>query len=157
MLRIKLIVVDRTKQPFLKEGESFYIRRVRRYAALEWIEVRPAKITKGRPDEEILAEEARNIAKRIAKNDYTVALDRSGRSLTSEDLAFWLECLQGKGVECVTFLIGGPLGLSKGALADSREILSLSAFTLTHEMSRLVLLEQIYRAFTILRGEKYHK
>ncbi len=157
MLRVKLIVVDRTRQPFLKEGESFYTQRIKRYAALEWVEVRPAKIAKGRPDEEILAEEARNIAKRIAKNDYTVALDRSGRALSSEALALWLQGLQSKGVECVAFLIGGPLGLSKSVLDGSRETLSLSSLTLTHEMSRLVLLEQIYRAFTILKGEKYHK
>lgn len=157
MLRIKLIVVDRTRQPFLKEGESFYIQRVRRYAALEWVEVRPAKMAKGRPDEEILGEEARSIAKRVAKDDYAVALDRSGRTRSSEELALWLQSLEGRGVGCVAFLIGGPLGLSREALAGCRETLSLSALTLTHEMSRLLLLEQIYRAFTILHGEKYHK
>jgi 23S rRNA (pseudouridine1915-N3)-methyltransferase len=114
-------------------------------------------MTKGRTDDEILAEEARNIEKRGAKNDYTVALDRSGRALSSENLALWLKALQEKGTECVTFLIGGPLGLSRDVLSGSRETLSLSALTLTHEMSRLVLLEQVYRAFTILHGEKYHK
>jgi 23S rRNA (pseudouridine1915-N3)-methyltransferase len=157
MLRIKIIVVDRTRQPFLREGESFYIDRVRRYATLEWIEVKPAKITKGRPDREVLAEEARSVANRVAKGDYTVALERTGRSLTSEGLASRLKGLERKGVECVAFLIGGPLGLSAETLAGVRDTLSLSALTLTHEMSRLVLLEQLYRAFTIMKGEKYHK
>ena len=157
MLRIKLIVVDRTRQPFLKEGESFYIRRIRRYAAMEWEEVRPAKIKKGRSEEDILGEEAENIIKRIAPKDYAVAMERSGRSRTSEEMAYWLEALQSNGVECLAFLIGGPLGLGKDVLASAREAFSLSRLTLTHEMSRLVLLEQLYRAFTILRGEKYHK
>jgi 23S rRNA (pseudouridine1915-N3)-methyltransferase len=157
MLKVRLIVVDRTRQPFLQEGESFYTRRIRRYAGMEWDEVRPAKIKKGRSEEEILGEEAENLVKRIAPKDYAVAMERSGRSRTSEEVALWLEELQSKGVECVAFLIGGPLGLSKDVLARAREVFSLSRLTLTHEMSRLVLLEQIYRAFTILRGEKYHK
>jgi len=157
MLRIKLIVVDRTREPFLKEGEAFYIQRIRRYAVMDWNEVRPAKIRKGRSEEEILGEEAENIVKRIAPKDYTVAMERSARSRTSEEMALWLEGLQQKGVECVAFLIGGPLGLAKDVLAGAREGFSLSRLTLTHEMSRLVLLEQLYRAFTILRGEKYHK
>jgi 23S rRNA (pseudouridine1915-N3)-methyltransferase len=157
MLRIKIVVVDRTRRPFLKEGESFYIERIRRYASLEWVEARPAKITKGRPEGEVLAEEALNIERRIAKGDYTVALERTGKSLTSEGMAYWIKGFQKKGVECVAFLIGGPLGLSEETSAACRERLSLSALTLTHEMSRLVLLEQIYRAFTILKGEKYHK
>lgn len=157
MLRIKLIVVDRTRQPFLKEGESFYIRRIRRYAAMEWEEVRPAKIKKGRSEEDILGEEAENIIKRIAPKDYAVAMERSGRSRTSEEMAYWLDSLQSNGVECLAFLIGGPLGLGTDVLASAREAFSLSRLTLTHEMSRLVLLEQLYRAFTILRGEKYHK
>jgi len=157
MLRIKVIVVDRTREQFLREGEAFYIRRIRRYAGMEWNEVKPAKIRKGRTEEEILAEEAENILKKIVPKDYTVAMERTGRSRSSEEMALWLEGLQQKGVECVTFLIGGPLGLGREILNDASEGFSLSRLTLTHEMSRLVLLEQIYRSFTILRGEKYHK
>lgn len=157
MLRIKLIVVDRTRQQFLREGEEFYIQRIRRYAGMEWNEVKPAKIKKSRTEEEILGEEAENILKKIGPRDYTVAMDRSARSRTSEEMALWLEGLQQKGVECIAFLIGGPLGLSKNVLNSAHEGFSLSRLTLTHEMSRLVLLEQIYRSFTILRGEKYHK
>ncbi|RJR51018.1 MAG: 23S rRNA (pseudouridine(1915)-N(3))-methyltransferase RlmH [Desulfobacteraceae bacterium] len=157
MLRIKLIVVDRTRQQFLREGEAFYIQRIRRYAGMEWEEVKPAKIKKGRTEEEILGEEAENILKRVVPKDYTVAMERTARSRTSGEMALWLEALQQKGVECVAFLIGGPLGLASGLLSNAREKFSLSRLTLTHEMSRLVLLEQIYRSFTILRGEKYHK
>ena len=157
MLRIKIIVVDRTRLPFLQEGESFYMQRIRRYAPLEWIEVRPARMTKGRAGEEILQREGQEILRRLGPQDYPVALDPSGRTRRSEELAAWLGRLSEEGVERLSFVIGGPLGLSEEVRKNSRETLSLSRLTLTHEMSRLLLLEQLYRAFTILRGEKYHK
>ncbi|MBN1103797.1 MAG: 23S rRNA (pseudouridine(1915)-N(3))-methyltransferase RlmH [Deltaproteobacteria bacterium] len=157
VLRIRVIVVDRTRLPFLRDGESFYTRRVRRYATLEWTEVRPAKMSRGRPEREVLGEEGSNILKRVSPEDFLVALDRSGRLLDSERLAGWLAELSGRGMEWLTFVIGGPLGLSGEVLSRARETLALSRFTFTHEMSRLVLLEQLYRAYTILRGERYHK
>jgi 23S rRNA (pseudouridine1915-N3)-methyltransferase len=151
------MVVDRTRLSFLQEGESFYAERIRRYAPLEWIVVKPARITKGRPGEEILRMEGREMLRRLGPQDHSVALDRTGRALNSEELAAWLGRLSEGGVEGLSFLIGGPLGLSEEVRKRSREVLSLSRLTLTHEMSRLLLLEQLYRAFTILRGEKYHK
>lgn len=157
MLRIKLIVVDRTRLSFLQEGEAFYLQRIRRYAPLEWIEVRPARMTKGRAGGEILQQEGQEILRRLGPQDHPVALDRSGRAYDSEELAAWLGRLSQGGVEWLSFVIGGPLGLSEEVLKHSREVLSLSRLTLTHEMSRLLFLEQLYRAFTILRGEKYHK
>ena len=157
MLKIRFIVVDRTRAPFLKKGEAFYLERLRRYARVEWIEVKPAKITKGRPDEQIIAEEVENLTKRLSPRDYPVALDRNGRQFSSEELASWLEQLSISVGGWVCFIIGGPLGLSDNILNRARKTLSLSRFTLTHEMSRLLLLEQTYRAFTILKGEKYHK
>ena len=80
MLRIKLIVVDRTRLSFLQEGESFYMQRIRRYAPLEWIEVRPARMTKGRAGEEILQREGKEILRRLGPQDYPVALDPAGRT-----------------------------------------------------------------------------
>ena len=157
MIKIKIIVVDRTRSSFLKEGESFYLKRLRRYAQVEWIEVRPAKITKGRATRDILNEEGQAITRKLAQGDYVVALDRSGRQYDSEGLSRWLNALSVRMGGWVSMIIGGPLGLSEKILSESRESLSLSKLTLTHEMCRLLLLEQFYRAFTILRGEKYHK
>ena len=156
MIRIKIIVVDRTRSPFLKEGESFYLNRLQRYARLDWVEVKAAKIQKGRPQEEILAIEGQTIARRFTLRDYVVTLDRSGHLFDSQGLAAWLNNLSASG-QWITFVIGGPLGLPKKILERSHKVFSLSRLTLTHEMSRLLLLEQLYRAFTILRGEKYHK
>lgn len=157
MPKIRLIVVDRTRSPFLKEGESFYIERLQKYARVEWVEIKPTKIKKGLSTEEILATEGQKIARRLGPRDYLVSLDRSGDQHDSAGLAAWLNKLATGAWDRITFIIGGPLGLSGEILERSRKILSLSRLTLTHEMSRLLLLEQLYRAFTILRGEKYHK
>ncbi|MGD8227274.1 MAG: 23S rRNA (pseudouridine(1915)-N(3))-methyltransferase RlmH [Desulfobacteraceae bacterium] len=157
MLKLKIIVVDRTRSSFLKAGESFYLERLRKYVQAEWIEVKPAKIKKGRPEEEILSLEGQGIARRLGPRDYTVPLDRTGHAFDSEELATWLDKLSTGTGGWVSFIIGGPLGLSQELLDQAGRILSLSRLTLTHEMSRLLLLEQLYRAFTIIRGEKYHK
>ena len=157
MLKISIIVVGRTRSPFLKDGESFYLERLRNYVQVDWVEVKPVKISRGRQATEILAAEGDKIAQKVAQNDYLVCLDRSGNQYDSETLAAWLDSLFNRGEQRVSFIIGGPLGLSKDILNRSRETLALSQLTLTHEMSRLILLEQLYRAFTILRGEKYHK
>ena len=157
MLKFRIIVVDRTRSPFLKEGELFYRKRLGNYAQSEWVEVKPARITKGRPAEEVLAAEGEAIARRLNAADYLVALDRTGDPYDSVELAGWFQRLSVEVGGWVTFVIGGPLGLSRETVTRAQKVLSLSRLTLTHEMCRLVLLEQIYRAMTILRGEKYHK
>ena len=157
MSKIRIIVVDRTRAPFLREGEDAYLARLRRYVPVEWIEVKPAKISKGRKAEEILGEEAIEIKRCVLPRDCLVALDRTGRQYDSEELAAWLEEKLGKVAGTLSFAIGGPLGLSGQIVHQAGGVLSLSRLTLTHEMTRLILLEQLYRAFTILKGEKYHR
>ena len=157
MFKIRVIVVGRTRSSFLKEGESFYLERLRKYARVDWVEVKPASIKKGRSSKDILIAEGKTIARRLAPADYLVSLDRSGHQHDSKELSVWLNELSNRARGWTCFIIGGPLGLSREILDRSRKILSLSRFTLTHEMSRLILLEQLYRVFTILRGEKYHK
>lgn len=156
MLRLKFIVVDRTKALFLKEGETFYLDRLRKYANTQWTEVKPAKVTKNRSPEAVRNAEGESIAKCLVNRDYVIALDRSGKTHHSEGLALWMNSLS-LTQSRLTFVIGGPLGLSKGILEMADEHLSLSRLTLTHEMSRLILLEQLYRAFTIINNESYHK
>jgi len=157
MLKIKFIVVDKTRAPFLKEGEAFYLDRIKRYAQTEWVEVKPVRITKGFPDEEVKRTEGRGILQKAAAGDYLIALDRSGWQYDSEGIADLLRRLSINVRGSVCFTIGGPVGLSNEVLEKADSTLSLSRMTLTHEMSRLILLEQVYRAFTIMNGEKYHK
>jgi 23S rRNA (pseudouridine1915-N3)-methyltransferase len=157
MLKIKFIVVDRTRSPFLKEGEDYYLKKMRRYTQLEWVEVKPVKIGKNRSTAEILDLEAGSISQKMTKSDYKIAMDRKGNQLDSLGLAEWMQNLAINTQGWVCFIIGSPVGLS-GKITDSADsMLSLSKLTLTHEMSRLILLEQLYRAFTIIKGEKYHK
>lgn len=157
MLRIRLIVVDRTRAPFLKEGESFYLGRLRKYVRVEWIEVKPARIKRNRPPEDVMDQEGEAIAQRLTQGDYLVALDPRGDQYDSEEMASWLNLLSSNTQGWVCFVIGGPLGLSRKILDRAHKTLSLSRLTLTHEMSRLFLLEQIYRSITIMKGQKYHK
>jgi 23S rRNA (pseudouridine1915-N3)-methyltransferase len=154
--KIKFIVVGNTRSSFLREGELFYLERLQRYAPTEWIEVKPQKVTKGRSREEILGVEARSIAKKYLTDDHIIALDLKGKEYDSEGLAALIEQLS-QTPKRICFVIGGPLGLSKEVLDRAAHTVSLSRLTLTHEMSRLILLEQLYRAHTIIKGEKYHK
>jgi 23S rRNA (pseudouridine1915-N3)-methyltransferase len=156
MIKIRLIVVDRTRAPFIQEGESFYLKRLKRYSQVDRVEVKAARITKGRPDAEILSQEENAIARKLETRDYVICMDRKGRARDSKDLAAHMDRLAMLG-RPISFVIGGPLGLSGNLVKRADESLSLSKMTLTHEMSRLVLLEQLYRAFTILKNEKYHK
>jgi 23S rRNA (pseudouridine1915-N3)-methyltransferase len=156
MPKIKIIVVGNTKSSFIKEGEQVYLERLRHYAGTEWVEVKPQKVRKGRSGAEILAAEGQSIDKKLISGDHIIALDIRGKEYDSEGLAKWIERLSLSGKN-LCFITGGPLGLSKKILHAADEILSLSKLTLTHEMSRLLLLEQLYRAHSIIRGEKYHK
>ena len=155
--KIRVIVVDRTRSPFLKQGESFYLDRINNYARVEWVEVKSASIKKGRPEEEVLNVEGEAITRRLMPRDYLIALDRAGHQYDSEELADWLNKFYMDRGGWISFVIGGPLGLSRDLMKRAQKVLSLSRLTLTHEMCRLFLLEQIYRAFTIMKGEKYHK
>lgn len=153
--KFKIIVIDRTKMPFLRDAQALYLNRLSHYTSLKWIEVKPAQYG-NLSASEALAREAGLIRKQIAPNDHVVALDKDGKMHSSEAFAFHLlELLQN--AKTVVFVVGGALGIGKEILKRANERLSLSTMTLTHEWSRVVLLEQIYRAFTIIRGESYHK
>ena len=156
MKKIKIIVVDRTRKPFLKTGVSFYLDRLAKYVKTELIEVKSSRISKGTPAKNIVSHEGAALLKRLRPGDYVISLDRSGKRFNSERFAKNIGRLL-ETTDTLVFLVSGPLGLSKKVLDISNEIISLSNLTFTHEMSRLILLEQTYRAFTILKGEKYHK
>lgn len=157
MLRMKIIVIDRTRASFLREGEFLYLDRLRNYGQVEWIEVKPVKIQRGRPAEDILDQEGKAVLRKVIQRDYVVALERTGKTYDSVGLSRWLDRLSMEVGGSVCFVIGGPLGLSQEVLDHAHTTLSLSKLTFTHEMTRLILLEQVYRALAILRGEKYHK
>jgi len=152
-----MIVVGKTRVSYLCEGEEDYLNRLKQYCKFEIQHVKSEKIKHSIAEDHIRNCEGERILKLVSQRSTVVALDIEGKSMTSQDLARKVDDWQSRGVPEVVFLIGGPLGLSGAVLSKADLILSLSRMTLTHEMARLILLEQLYRSFTILRGEKYHK
>ncbi len=157
MIRLKFIMVDRTRSSYIREGEEDYLKRIKRFISYKWTEVKPVKITRGISDEEVIRREGKHIIEKIEQGDYLIALDKGGRQYSSEGFASLLRRLSVENRGQVCFIIGGPLGLSEDVKKKADQAVSLSEMTLTHEMVRLILTEQIYRAFTIIEGHKYHK
>jgi 23S rRNA (pseudouridine1915-N3)-methyltransferase len=138
------------------DGADDYLKRLRRFFPVEVVEV-PEEDLNRRSPEEVLTAETRKILKRIPSGAYMVALDRErGEPVSSEKLARRLNSLGISGRSHVAFILGGPLGLSPEVLKRADALVSFGPVTLPHALARVVLLEQLYRAAKIHRGEKYH-
>ena len=156
MIRRATIVAVGKLRGWAADGSEDYLKRLRRYFSVEVVEVAEEDMNRRSP-EEVLSAEASRLLKRIPSGAYVIALDREkGRALSSGDLAQRLTALGVSGRSHVAFLIGGPLGLSPELLGETDEVLSFGRMTLAHALARVVLLEQLYRAAKIERGEKYH-
>lgn len=159
-MQIQIIAVGRVREPYLAEGIAEYGKRLRPYVKLGISEIteekRPVRLSPAQK-EQLMGKEGARIIRLIPPEGCTIALDVSGNQMSSEGLAGLLHDQEMGGKGRVTFIIGGDLGLCGDVLARCDERLSLSPMTFTHQMVRLILLEQIYRAFRIMRGEPYHK
>ena len=154
-MRVSLVCVGKPKSP-IAEAIAEYEGRIGHYfAAFEVHEVKEAG-RRAQP-EQVVAEEGERLLARVPKQHELVALHRPGRAWSSERLARYFTEGDLRGVGGVTFVIGGAYGLSPAVIERANQLLSISAMTLPHELARLVLVEQIYRAGTIARGEPYHK
>lgn len=155
-MKIGLISVGKLSQAFVRDGAAEYAGRLKRYIAFASTELKEAKAGAKADPAAIRQQEGERILARVPAGAYLVALDEGGRSYRSEQLAELLgrHMLQGTGE--LLFVIGGAYGLSQAVKERADLLLSLSAMTLTHQMARLLLLEQLYRGFTILRNEPYH-
>ena len=156
MIRRATIVAVGKLRGWAANGSEDYLERLRRYFPVEVLEVVEEDMNRRSPPE-VLSAEASRLLKRIPSGAYAIALDREkGKALTSEDLARRLDALGVSGRSHVAFVLGGPLGLSPELLGGADEVLSFGRMTLPHALARVVLLEQLYRAAKIERGEKYH-
>jgi 23S rRNA (pseudouridine1915-N3)-methyltransferase len=155
MLQIHILMVGKTKEAFIQEGVTFYSRRLKPFFPLTLKSVREEKERKNLAAEVIKTREGERLRAQIPPKAYVAALDPRGKEYTTEEFAAWLAQREEDG-RPLAFLIGGHLGLDEATCAAAREKLALSRLTLTHELSRLVLLEQLYRAKTILIGHPYH-
>jgi 23S rRNA (pseudouridine1915-N3)-methyltransferase len=156
-VKLSFIFVGKAKEAYLEEGINNYLGRVRRYLPADVSVVKAEPIRKGADEAAILRAEGERILSRVESGDHLCCLERTGRQLSSEGLAAWIEDLANRGTRRVVFVVGGALGLSKEVLGRADSLWSLSTLTLTHEMARLVLMEQLFRALTIRAGEPYHK
>ena len=157
MVKVKLIVVGKTKEDWIRQGIKHYQKLLKKYADLEIIELKEEKITKSKDEKTILDSEGEKISKYLKKDALRIALDVGGDEFTSEEFAKFFEKSLNCGHNHFIFVLGGALGLSEKTLEACSVKLSLSRMTFTHEISRIIILEQIYRAFSILAGTKYHK
>ncbi len=156
MIRRSTIVAVGKLKGWASEGCEDYLRRLQRYFPVEIIEV-PEEDMNRRSAEAVLAAEGERLLKRLPAGAHVIALDRErGKPLSSEDFARKLDSLGVSGRSHVVFVLGGPLGLSPEVLGRADERLSFGPMTLPHALARVILLEQLYRAVKIGRGEKYH-
>ncbi|MDD1694601.1 MAG: 23S rRNA (pseudouridine(1915)-N(3))-methyltransferase RlmH [Methanoregula sp.] len=159
-MQIRIIAVGKIKEKFLQEGIAEYEKRLHPYVKLQIVEVseekRPASASSS-VERTAMEKEGERILAAIPDGSFVIVLDIRGQSLSSEELAQSFRQWELAGQNQLAFVIGGDLGLSPAVLARSDLRLSFSRMTFTHPMARFLLVEQVYRAFRILRGEPYHK
>lgn len=156
MIRRASILAVGKLRGWADEGCEDYLKRLRRHFPVEVVEV-PEEDMNRKSRQKVLEAEAARLSKRIPAGAHLVALDRErGRAMSSEKLAEWISSLGTSGRSDLAFVLGGPLGLAEEVLDRADEVISFGPITLPHALARVVLLEQLYRATKISRGEKYH-
>lgn len=151
-----LLSIGKTADSWLKEGMSVYEKRIPHYMPFEYMEIPDVK-NAGKKDRELLKkEEGQALMSKIQNGDRVILLDEGGGELSSRKFAAYFQHHMNSGVKRLVFVIGGAYGFSKEIKTRANGEISLSQMTLSHQMVRLVALEQVYRAMTILRGEPYH-
>lgn len=159
-MNITIIAVGKLKEKYLKQGIDEYVKRLSAYAKIQIIEIPDEKAPEELSETEmrlVKQKEGQRIIAKIPTDAHVIALAIEGKMKTSEQLAADLERLMTYGKSKIALVIGGSLGLSDDVLARANEQLSFSKMTFPHQLMRLVLVEQVYRAFRIMRGEPYHK
>lgn len=155
-MKVTLLQIDKTTENYLNEGIAVYQKRLKNYSVFEIVTINVPKAVRMRPEAEQKSEEAKLILKQLKENDFLVLLDEGGNLLNSVDFSSFLNKKAIQNVKNLIFLIGGPYGFDKSIYERANYKLSLSPMTFSHQMVRLFFVEQLYRAFTISKGEKYH-
>lgn len=155
-MKVSLLQIDKTTEAYLTEGISIYHKRLKNYTAFEINTITVPKSVRSRPEREQKSEEAKLFQKHLKDQDFVVLLDEGGKEFTSVEFSRFLEQKLGQSIKHLVFVIGGPYGFDDWMYQRADIKLSLSKMTFSHQMIRLLFTEQLYRAFTILKGEKYH-
>jgi 23S rRNA (pseudouridine1915-N3)-methyltransferase len=155
-MKIQLLAIGKTRFPFIREGMEEYRRRLIHYTDFQIRELPELKSAGSWPVKKVVEEEAKATLKAIDPGEYVVLLDEGGRQMDSLDFAGLLEKQQIGSLGKIFFVIGGAYGFAEEVYKRANLTLSLSKMTFSHQLVRLIFLEQLYRAFTIMRGEPYH-
>ncbi|MCR5482201.1 MAG: 23S rRNA (pseudouridine(1915)-N(3))-methyltransferase RlmH [Clostridia bacterium] len=159
-MNITVICIGKLKEKYWTEAVGEYSKRLSRFCTLKIEELKEARLADNASQAEeraVIEEEGRSILRSITKDTYVISLEIKGKQMSSEQLAAKLDSLALEGKSNIAFVIGGSLGLSPAVSERADMKLSFSAMTFPHQMMRVILLEQIYRAFKINRNETYHK
>lgn len=159
-MNISIITIGKLKEKYLKQGIQEFLKRLGPYAKVEIIELPDEKAPEQLSEAEMIQvkdKEGERILSKISEDTHVIALAIEGKQRTSEELAKEIDKLATYGKSKIAFIIGGSLGLSNDVMKRANDTLSFSKMTFPHQMMRLILLEQVYRAFRINRGEPYHK
>ena len=155
-MKITLLLVGKTEDAYLREGISKYLNRLRHYARIDFVEIAELKNTKALTQEQQKAKEAELILKKLLPTDHVILLDEKGVQLTSQQFADYLDKKAISSVNNLDFIVGGPYGFDQSVYQRANDKISLSRMTFSHQMVRLFFAEQLYRAYTIIKGEPYH-
>lgn len=156
-MKIKIIALGKIKEKFLKEGIEEFCKRLTPYTPLEIIELNPIEIKDENLIEKTLDEEGEKILSYIKPQTFLITMEIAGKQFSSEEFSSKLEELINSGITETVFVIGSSCGISQKVSQRANLKMSMSKMTFLHQFARLILVEQIYRAFKIMRGETYHK
>ena len=156
-MNIKIIALGKIKEKFLKDGTDEFMKRLKPYASVEIIELPALEIKDENLTERILEQEGEKILTYVKPQSYLITLEIEGKMLSSVEFAKKLEDLTNDGIGEIIFVIGSSCGISGIVSRRANFKLSMSKMTFLHQFARLLLVEQIYRAFKIIKGETYHK
>ena len=155
-MKILLLVIGKTDDDYLITGIKKYVGRLGHYVSFEMKEIPDIRNRKTLSEEQQKKSESFLLLSQFQAGDYIILLDENGKQFTSVDFSENLEKLMASGSKRIVFVIGGPYGFSQDVYAKANAKMSLSPMTFSHQMVRLIFIEQLYRAFTILKGEPYH-
>ena len=156
-MKIKILALGKIKEKFLKDGISEFKKRLSPYTGFEIVEISPIEIKDENLIDKVLIQEGEKILSLIKPSDYVITLEIKGKQLSSEEFASKISEITNEGTSEIVFVIGSSCGLSANVSERANFKLSLSKMTFLHQFTRLILTEQIYRAFKILNNETYHK
>jgi 23S rRNA (pseudouridine1915-N3)-methyltransferase len=155
-MKITFLTVGKTEDAYLNEGIDKYVKRLKHYTKLEIIDLPELKNTRALTQEQQKAKEAELILKKIAATDHVILLDENGQELSSKKFAAYIDKRAIAATQNLVFIVGGPYGFDAAVYQRANDKISLSRLTFSHQMVRLFFMEQLYRAFTIIKGEPYH-